>query len=68
MSKCPPLSLCCSLQKAARFDGFAINFFEDKKFLKFQATLDAKMKCLSAMGKGMRKQAQPIGNDEEERL
>jgi len=53
----PPLSLnqlCCSLQRAARFDGVAINLFEEQKFLKFQATLDAEMKCLSTMGKGMK--------------
>jgi len=67
----PPLSLhqlCCSLQRAARFEGVAINLFEDKKVLKFQATLDAEMKRLSVMGMGMKKQVQPIGAQEDERL
>ena len=35
---------------------------------KFQLTLDAEMKCLASKGKGVKKQAQPITCEEEERL
>ena len=61
--------LCCSLQRAARFAGLSsLNLFEDPQLQKFQLTLDAEMKCLASKGKGVKKPAQPITCEEEERL
>ena len=41
---------------------------EDPMLQKFQLTLDAEMKRLASKGKGVKKQAQPITCEEEERL
>ena len=70
--ECPPNTLyciCCDIMRHVKFYCPEINFFTMPQFHGFEQALDGEMKRLQAGGAGIeKKRAQPITNEEEEKL
>lgn len=72
-TKYPPNTLhhiCCGIMRFIRNNGQPdVDFFRDPAFGEFKSTLDAEMKRLQSQGIGSKKrQAEPLTEEEEERL